>query len=64
MSTCACVCLSLGLTLASAGAATQTVTGSGPSCTVPVFNGTSSVTNSPVTISNGNVAIGTTYLHT
>lgn len=36
-------------------AAAQTVTGSGTSGTVPVFNGTSSVTNSPITVSGSNV---------
>ena len=41
-------------------AAAQTVTGSGSSGTVPVFNGASTVTNSPITVSNGNVGIGTT----
>src|ERR1051325_11231042 len=39
--------------------AAQTVTGSGTSGTVPVFNGTSSITNSPVSISSTNVGIGT-----
>lgn len=38
----------------------QTVTGSGASGTVPVFNGTSTVTNSPITVSGSNVGIGTT----
>lgn len=38
----------------------QTVTGSGTSGTVPVFNGTSTVTNSPISVSGGNVGIGTT----
>ncbi len=41
-------------------AAAQTVTGSGTSGTVPVFNGTSTVTNSPIAVSGGNVGIGTT----
>jgi hypothetical protein len=42
------------------GAAAQTITGSGTSGTVPMFNGTSSVTNSVITQSNSNVGIGTT----
>jgi hypothetical protein len=46
--------------LAATGAAAQTVTGSGTSGTVPVFNGTSTVTNSPISISGSNVGIGTT----
>jgi len=41
-------------------AAAQTVTGSGTSGTVPVFNGTSSVTNSPISVSGSSVGIGTT----
>ena len=38
----------------------QTVTGSGTSETVPVFTGSSTVGNSPITISGSNVGIGTT----
>jgi len=41
-------------------AAAQTVTGSGTTSTVPVFTGTSAVGNSPITVSDGNVGIGTT----
>ncbi len=41
-------------------AAAQTVTGSGSSGTVPVFTGTSTVANSPISVSGGNVGIGTT----
>jgi len=52
--------LGFALALASAGAAAQTVMGSGTSGTVPVFNGTSTVTNSPIAVSGGNVGIGTT----
>jgi hypothetical protein len=36
------------------------VTGSGTTSTVPVFTGTSAVGNSPITVSDGNVGIGTT----
>lgn len=39
-------------------AAAQTVTGSGTSGTVPVFTGTSTVSNSVITQSGGNVGIG------
>jgi hypothetical protein len=52
----------LTLALMAAGAAAQTtVTTSGTtsSGTVPVFNGTATVTNSPISISGGNVGIGT-----
>ena len=42
------------------GAAAQTVTGSGSSGTVPVFTGTSTVGNSPISVSGGNVGLGTT----
>ncbi len=56
----ACMWLGLGLALASAGTAAQTVTGSGTSGTVPVFTGTSTVGNSPIAVSGGNVGIGTT----
>src|ERR1039458_8844412 len=41
-------------------AAAQTVTGSGTTNTVPVFTGTSTVGNSPISVSGGNVGIGTT----
>jgi hypothetical protein len=52
--------LGLVVALASMGAVAQTVTGSGTANTVPVFTGTTSVGNSPVTVSGGNVGIGTT----
>lgn len=39
------------------GAAAQTVTGSGTSGTIPVFTGGSTVGNSVLTQSNGNVSI-------
>jgi hypothetical protein len=42
----------------SAGA--QTVTGSGTTNTVPVFTGTSTVGNSPISVSGGSVGIGAT----
>ena len=42
------------------GATAQTVTGSGSSGAVPVFTGTSTVGNSPISVSGGNVGIGTT----
>lgn len=45
---------------AATGAAAQTVTGSGTSGTVPVFTDTSTVSNSPISISGSNVGIGTT----
>jgi hypothetical protein len=41
-------------------AAAQTVTGSGTTNTVPVFTGTSTVGNSPISVSGSNVGIGTT----
>jgi hypothetical protein len=55
----------LGLALASVGAAAQMVTGSGNANTVPVFTttpatGNSTITSSPITVSGGNVGIGTT----
>lgn len=56
----ACMWLGLGLALASVGAAAQTVTGSGTTNTVPIFTGTSTVGNSPITVSGSNVGIGTT----
>lgn len=40
--------------------AAQTVTGSGTSNTVPVFTGSSTIGNSPISISGSNVGIGTT----
>ncbi len=52
------VWLSFGLM--SAIAAAQTVTGSGSTNQVPVFTGTSTVGNSPISVSGGNVGIGTT----
>jgi hypothetical protein len=51
--------LGLGLAMASVGAAAQTVTGSGTTNTLPVFTGASTVGNSPITVSGGNVGIGT-----
>lgn len=48
------------LTLMAVGAAAQTVTGSGTTNTVPVFTGTSTVGNSPISVSGSNVGIGTT----
>lgn len=50
----------LVLAISSVGAVAQTVTGSGTSGTVPVFNGSSTVTNSPIAVSGGNVGVGTT----
>ena len=44
----------------SAGLAAQTVTGSGTTNTVPVFTGSSSIGNSPIAVSGGNVGIRTT----
>lgn len=38
----------------------QTVTGSGTANTVPVFTGASTAGNSPISVSSGNVGIGTT----
>jgi hypothetical protein len=52
--------LGVALLVSSTGAIAQTVTGSGTSGAVPVFNGTSSVTSSPISISGSNVGIGTT----
>src|SRR5579862_2947814 len=49
----------LGLTAAVAQA-TVTTSGTTSSGAVPVFNGTSTVTNSPLSVSGGNVGIGTT----
>jgi len=46
--------------LAATGAAAQTVTGSGTSGTVPQFTGSSTLGNSPISISGSNVGIGTT----
>lgn len=48
------------LALMAVSAAAQTVTGGGTTNTVPVFTGTSTVGNSPISVSNGNVGIGTT----
>lgn len=56
----ACMWVGLGLALASMSAAAQTVTGSGTTNSVPVFTGTSTIGNSPITVSGGNVGIGTT----
>ena len=52
--------IGLGLALMAMSAAAQTVTGSGTTNTVPVFTGTSTVGNSPISVSGGNVGIGTT----
>ena len=52
--------IGLGLALMAMSAAAQTVTGSGTTNTVPVFTGTSTVGNSPITVSGGNVGIVTT----
>ena len=52
--------LAVVLTCNGAPAPAQTVTGSGATNTVPVFTGTSTVGNSPISVSNGNVGIGTT----
>src|SRR5579884_1272134 len=50
----------LSAILMTTSAVGQTVTGSGTSNTVPVFNGTSSIGNSPISVSGSNVGIGTT----
>jgi hypothetical protein len=52
--------IGLGLALMAMSAAAQTVTGSGTTNTVPVFTGTSTVGNSPISVSGGNVGIGET----
>jgi organic hydroperoxide reductase OsmC/OhrA len=51
-----------GLTMMAVAAAAQTTvtTSGGTTNTVPVFTGTSTVGNSPITVSGGNVGIGTT----
>ena len=51
-------CMWLGF--APAGAVAQAVTGSGTSGTAPVFNGTTTVTNSHIAIRSTYVGIGTT----
>jgi hypothetical protein len=48
----------MGVLLYAATAAAQTVTGSGTMNTVPVFTGSSTIGNSPITLSGGNVGIG------
>jgi|HubBroStandDraft_5_1064220.scaffolds.fasta_scaffold451967_1 hypothetical protein len=50
------------IALAVSAAAQTNVTNSnnGTSGTVPVYNGAASVTNSPISVSSGNVGIGTT----
>jgi hypothetical protein len=55
----ACMWLGLSLALASVGAEAQTVIGGGTMNTVPVFTGTSTVGNSPISVSGNNVGIGT-----
>jgi len=52
----------LGLTMMAVAAAAQTTvtTSGGTTNTVPVFTGTSTVGNSPITVSGSNVGIGTT----
>ena len=52
--------LAFCITALAMSASAQTVTGSGTTNTVPVFTGTSSVGNSPITVSGVNVGIGTT----
>jgi len=55
-----CTLSFLNCVLYVAGAVAQTVTGSGTTNTVPVFTGSSALGNSPITVSGGNVGIGTT----
>jgi len=50
----------VALVLSAISAPAQTVTGSGTAGTVPQFTGASSIGNSPIAISGGNVGIGTT----
>src|ERR1017187_3350040 len=52
--------LAFCLAALAASAVAQTVTGSGTTNTVPVFTGTSTVGNSPISVSGSNVGIGTT----
>ena len=52
--------MAIGITVLAMNAAAQTVTGSGTSNTVPVFTGTSTLGNSPISVSGGNVGVGTT----
>jgi hypothetical protein len=52
--------LAFSIAVLAASAAAQTVTGSGTTNTVPVFTGASTVGNSPIAVSGGNVGIGTT----
>ncbi len=59
----ACMWLGLSLALASAGVAAQTTvttTNGGTDRTVPVFTAGTNVENSPISVSGGNVGIGTT----
>lgn len=59
--------LGIGLALASAGAAAQTTVtnnNDGAANTVPVYTGNATLGNSPITVSGGNVGIGTTSLST
>lgn len=48
-----------GFVMLAAGVTAQTVTGSGNGNTVPVFTGSSTIGNSPISISGSNVGIGT-----
>jgi hypothetical protein len=48
------------MALMTVSVAAQTVTGSGTANTVPQFTGTSTVGNSPISVSSSNVGIGTT----
>jgi len=50
----------LSMALMTVSVAAQTVTGSGTANTVPQFTGTSTVGNSPISVSSSNVGIGTT----
>jgi hypothetical protein len=55
------VSLSLAaLAMSAMAQTTVTTSGTTSSSTVPVFNGTATVTNSPITVSGSNVGIGTT----
>lgn len=48
------------LAISAAAQTTVTTSGTTSSGTVPVFNGTATVTNSPISVSGSNVGIGTT----
>jgi len=52
--------VSLSLLLLTTGAIAQSVTGTGTANTIPLFTGSSTLGNSNITQSNGNVGIGTT----